>query len=313
MVLFIGIPSESPLQMAISSAERAGIPHLVADQRALHYGNMAIGFNKNKFIAKLQLQDNDYNLEKLSGVYFRMMDYQATPQIDPHSLKYIGEDNAKKSGLLHQQLMFWMDITKVRVLNPPMTMASNSSKPYQAQFIKEAGFKIPPTCITTELAAMQAFQQKHQPLIYKSVSAVRSIVKELKEGDEPMLKKIAYLPTQFQQKLVGTNIRVHVVGDVLFATKIDAEATDYRYARYENKTAELSAHKLPAKIEAACFRVSKQLGLTLCGIDLFLTVNNEYYCFEVNPSPGYSYFQNNTGQDISGAIARWLYYGTAKK
>ena len=159
---------------------------------------------------------------------------------------------------------------------------------------------------------MQQFQQQYKPQIFKSISSVRSIVREFTTADEKLLDKIQYLPTQFQQKLEGMNIRVHVVGDVLFATKIETEVTDYRYARRENKTASLTAYKLPKKIEECCFQLSKDLDLTLCGIDLFQTSENEYYCFEVNPSPGYSYFQHNTGQDISGAIAKWLYRGTAK-
>jgi hypothetical protein len=29
-------------------------------------------------------------------------------------------------------------------------------------------------------------------------------------------------------------------------------------------------------------------------------------CFEVNPSPGFSYYEGHTGQPISAAIARYL-------
>ncbi|MEO6313830.1 MAG: hypothetical protein ABIU63_10855 [Chitinophagaceae bacterium] len=308
----MGIPSESPLEMAILSAEKAGIPYLVLDQRALHHCNLAIGFVNNRFSATLQMNDTDYDLEKFSGIYFRTMDYLAMPHADPQSLRYIGADSVQKSGLLHQQLLYWMDITAVRILNAPWTMSSNISKPFQAQLIKEAGLKIPPTCITTDSGALRQFQQMYPALIYKSVSSVRSIVKELQPADEGILHKIQYLATQFQQKLTGTNIRVHVVGDVLFATRIESDVTDYRYAGRENKTAALTVFRLPKKIEKACFQLSESLGLTLCGIDLFLTDENEYYCFEVNPSPGYSYYQQHTGQDISGAIARWLYYGTAK-
>ncbi len=278
----------------------------------MQYCNLSIGFIKNRFFATLQLQEKDYDLEKFSGVYFRMMDYLSMPHTDPRSLRYMGPENVQKSGLLHQQLLHWMDMTAVRMLNPPWTMASNLSKPYQSQLIRDAGFSIPPTCITSGKAALEPFRQKHPALIYKSISSVRSIVKELQVKDEQLLNKLQYLPTQFQQKLTGTNIRVHVVGDALFATKVETGATDYRYARSENKAARLSAFRLPKKIEKNCFALSQRLGLTLCGIDLFLTTDNDYYCFEVNPSPGYSYFQDNTGQDISGAIAKWLYYGTAK-
>jgi glutathione synthase/RimK-type ligase-like ATP-grasp enzyme len=205
-----------------------------------------------------------------------------------------------------------MDITKVKVLNPPWTMGSNMSKPGQAQLIKETGLKIPPTCITNDEQFLQQFRQTHKLVIFKSISGIRSIVHELKATNEKMINKIKWLPTQFQQKLEGVNIRVHVVGDVLFATKIETEVTDYRYAQRENKTATPEAFELPKKIAQYCFALSKKLGLTLCGIDLFLTGKGEYYCFEVNPSPGYSYFQSNTGQNISGAIVNWLCYGTAK-
>jgi glutathione synthase/RimK-type ligase-like ATP-grasp enzyme len=44
----------------------------------------------------------------------------------------------------------------------------------------------------------------------------------------------------------------------------------------------------------------------LCGIDLKRSPDQEYFCFEVNPSPGYSYYQSNTGQDIASAIVRYL-------
>lgn len=312
MVLFIGIPTEPPLQMAISAAESRSIPFVVLDQRTMHAANLSIGFLKNKFFARLQLHGEDYDLEKFSGVYFRMMDYLAMPHTDSRSLQYMGADNVQKSGLLHQQLLYWMDMTELRLLNPPFTMGSNMSKPYQSQLIKEAGFKIPPTCITSRKETLQPFRKQYQSLIYKSISSVRSIVKELQPKDEPMLEKLQYLPTQFQQKLTGTNIRVHVVGDAIFPTKIETGVTDYRYARRENSTARLSACKLPAKIEKNCFALSARLGLTLCGIDLFLTDKGDYYCFEVNPSPGYSYFQDSTGQDIAGAIAKWLHSGTAK-
>ena len=150
MILFIGIPTEAPLEMAITSAEKARIPHVILDQRTMHHCNLAIGFTKNKFTATLQLHDKDYELEKFSGVYFRMMDYTAMPHSDPHSLQFMGADNLQKSGMLHQQLLYWMDITKVRILNAPWTMGSNMSKPYQAQHIKNAGLKIPPTCVTSD-------------------------------------------------------------------------------------------------------------------------------------------------------------------
>ncbi len=44
----------------------------------------------------------------------------------------------------------------------------------------------------------------------------------------------------------------------------------------------------------------------MAGIDLRLDPEGRWYCFEVNPSPGYSFFQEHTGQRIDRAIARLL-------
>ena len=51
-------------------------------------------------------------------------------------------------------------------------------------------------------------------------------------------------------------------------------------------------------------QLSQRLELPLCGIDLKCTPDGDYYCFEVNPSPAYSYYQENSGHDIASAIIR---------
>ena len=63
---------------------------------------------------------------------------------------------------------------------------------------------------------------------------------------------------------------------------------------------------LEPHLEAACIALSKALGLAFTGIGLRITPDGEVYCFEVNPSPAYSYYEANTGQPISTALARYL-------
>jgi glutathione synthase/RimK-type ligase-like ATP-grasp enzyme len=63
---------------------------------------------------------------------------------------------------------------------------------------------------------------------------------------------------------------------------------------------------LPYEIQERCVALSKTLDLPLCGIDLKLTPDDQYYCFEVNPSPAYTYYQEQTGQPIAEAIVRYL-------
>ena len=56
-------------------------------------------------------------------------------------------------------------------------------------------------------------------------------------------------------------------------------------------------------------RLAEGLGLAFAGIDLKITPDNRVYCFEVNPSPAFSYYEANTGQPIARAVAEYLAAG----
>mgnify|MGYP006184765043 CR=1 FL=1 len=62
---------------------------------------------------------------------------------------------------------------RARVVAP---MGSNSSKPFQAQLIRQYGFAVPETLITNNPEHVLAFRDKHKRIVYKSISGVRSIV-----------------------------------------------------------------------------------------------------------------------------------------
>jgi glutathione synthase/RimK-type ligase-like ATP-grasp enzyme len=72
------------------------------------------------------------------------------------------------------------------------------------------------------------------------------------------------------------------------------------------ETAELREVVLSDELTERCLRLSHSLGLEFAGIDLKVTPADEVYCFEVNPCPALSYYEANTGQPISAAVARHL-------
>ena len=67
---------------------------------------------------------------------------------------------------------------------------------------------------------------------------------------------------------------------------------------------------IPDNVAQGCIDLAAGLGLAFAGIDLKFAPEGEVYCFEVNPSPGYSYFEANSGQPIAQAVADYL-IGTA--
>lgn len=313
MILLTGIPSEPPLAMVLSSADKENIPYILFNQREAQHCDIVLENTRQPDGGIIRLQEQEYRLEELQGVYLRLMDHRHLPEADTGRHPEVHKDKTNKIAVFHELLTEWMEVASCRVMNRASDMGSNMSKPYQAQIIKRCGFKTPVTLISNEPDTVRDFQRKHKRVIYKSISSVRSIVVELDAVKLMNIDKLKHLPTQFQAYVPGNDIRVHVVGDVLFATEVLSEAVDYRYANRDGLDVNMKHVQLPLEVEAACYRLSKDLSLPLCGIDLRLTPENDYFCFEVNPSPGYSYYQGNTGQDISGGIARYLEYGTAIK
>ncbi|WP_029214767.1 ATP-grasp domain-containing protein [Kallotenue papyrolyticum] len=197
-----------------------------------------------------------------------------------------------------------LETLPVPVANRMTGSMSNHSKPYQALLIRDSGLGTPPTLITSDPEAARAFYEQHQgQVIFKSLSGVRSIVRRMHAGDLLRLHLVRDCPVQFQAYLPGDNIRVHTVGETVFATRIHSAAVDYRYARQQGATSEMQPTELPAEVAAACVRLAARLGLVIAGIDLKCTPDGAYYCFEINPSPGFAYYEQHTGQPISAALA----------
>jgi len=111
---------------------------------------------------------------------------------------------------------------------------------------------------------------------------------------------------QFQQRIAGDDLRVHVVADRIFATRITTPSIDYRYAASDGQSILMQPAELPGEIAQRCIELARGLGLLLAGIDLKETLEGEYFCFEANPSPGFLFFERATGQPISTALAYLL-------
>jgi hypothetical protein len=307
MILVCGIPSEAPMRMVLSRLEELGADFVFLNQREFAECHMWFEIEDGEVSGELRIGARCYDLRDFTAVYPRMMDDRCLPELEGEAADSQLRRHCRG---LHEALVRWMEISPARVINRSAPMASNSSKPYQAQLIREQGFRVPETLITNDPELVRAFRAQHGRVIYKSISAVRSIVQELGDKDEERLELIRWCPTQFQAFVEGVNLRVHTVGGEVFPTAIESDATDYRYAASQvGESAALREVVLSDELAAKCLRLSRALGLELAGIDLKITPEDEVYCFEVNPSPAFSYYEGNAGQPISAAVARALMQG----
>ena len=253
---------------------------------------------------ELRVNGAVWPLEEFTGVYTRLMDDRELPTLRAEPA---GSPRRLAARALHEALGDWCEVTDARVVNRDRAMASNGSKPFQAQLIERHGFRTPPTLVTNDPDAVCQFAAEHGEVVFKSISGQRSIVQRLGPSDVERLELIRWCPVQFQAYVEGVNVRVHTVGERVFATAVETDAVDYRYASHQGAPpARLTATELDDETARRCVELAADLGLPFAGVDLKLAPDGTTYCFEVNPSPAYSYYESNSGQPIAAALADYL-------
>ena len=291
MILVWGPPGDPPVERVIAALENrsADFVHLDdSDLRALQY-DVRLTARPSGWI---ELARRRVPLDALRGMYLR-------PRDPTH-----GAAAAASSALLAVAASL-----PAAVVNRPAAGASNLSKPFQLCLIAAAGFDVPETLVTTDPAAARRFLEAHGRLVYKSTSGVRSIVATLDGDQANRLDAVRTGPVQLQRWIDGLDVRVHVVGNQWFATAVDSEADDYRYAVRQGTEVAMASYEIGKALGDRLVALTRQMGLLVSGVDLRITREGTWYCLEVNPSPGFTFFQDGAGQPIAEAIADLLIRG----
>jgi glutathione synthase/RimK-type ligase-like ATP-grasp enzyme len=122
------------------------------------------------------------------------------------------------------------------------------------------------------------------------------------------LDAIASAPAIFQQRIVGADVRVTVVGDrVVSAVEVESEdGVDYRRgAAYRAGASVYRSHALPADVASMSLRAAALCGHVLSGID-WKAGKDGYVILEANSAPVYLDIEHKTGAPITEAVVAWL-------
>jgi RimK-like ATP-grasp domain len=306
MILLWGLPHERPIALVHAALHRLGFPVTFLDQRQVLRTAVELGVD-SMIDGMLRTPDETIDLNAVTAVYLRPYDWRSLPEIEQAGSRSPVWRHALE---VEDVLASWLELTPALVVNRLAAMSATNSKPDQASYIRTCGFAVPDTLITTDPTAAQEFWEKHGAVIYKSISGVRSIVSRLTTERARRFDDLVWCPTQFQQYIPGRDYRVHVVGHDVFACEIVSAADDYRYAASQGASVDIRTYDLPQEMADRCRRLAATMGLLVAGIDLRRTPDGQWYCFEINPSPAFSYYQGATNQPIDEAIAHLLGQGS---
>ena len=300
MILLWGLRADTPLAAVYDELKARGAPAIFVDQREISRTDVRLTVAAG-VSGSVRIGSEWACLDDVTAAYLRPYAFSRLPAIAAAGPESEPWRHAER---VDHALMCWVAATDALLINPFDAMEANCSKPYQLEQIRRLGWSVPETLITTDPKEATGFWHEHGDVIYKSVSGVRSRVSRLQTEHLDRFPRIACCPTQFQRYVAGVDHRVHVVGEELFACRLECDTDDYRYAGEGGL--QVHACTLPPDVQSHCFRTARALGLALAGMDLRCSPQGEWFCFEVNPSPAFTFYESRTAQPIAAALARLL-------
>jgi len=288
MIFLVGAPTDDPLRTVAEELSTLEEPFqffdpCLSDVHLIH--KWEPGREATIAIAREEL-----NLDSVSAAYLRP--YSSVPG-----------SPRRHAALL--TVLAWADTTKCAVLNRPEASVLNMSKPTQLRLIRECGFLTPRTLLTTTVEDVIDFRKEVGELIYKSVGSIRSIVRRLPHGFSDF-DNVSNCPTQFQEYIPGNDVRVHVLGTNVYPLLIRTDSDDYRYAQPNGEGVEMAPTVLPTDLEESVVSMVQRMGLVFAGVDLRQHQSGDWYCLEVNPSPGFTFYERLSGIRLAPVIATYL-------
>lgn len=188
-------------------------------------------------------------------------------------------------------------------MNHPLASRSAMWKGEQLQRAARMGFRVPPSLMTNDGDAVRRFRAAvGGEIIFKPLSSPALGADEVDAADrivpnlattmitdehDDMLDALRELPGFFQQCIRKRHeLRVTVIGERVFAARIDSQDDERTRTDYRDFSAEIdyTAEQLPAEIERRCRDFVHSYGLKFGAIDLIFTPDDDYVFLENNPA-----------------------------
>ena len=196
-------------------------------------------------------------------------------------------------------LAAWLEQSEGVVINRPGHAADNGSKPLHEAWLRRQGFAVPASLTSSSAERLSAFAAAG-PTIAKSVQGIRADTRAVAPEDF-----VGFVtgrgPVHLQRRIVGRDLRIHVVGDALHGEMIESDAVDYR-----TDVARFRGFPVPTDLADQLVRATRAAGLIFAGWDFKLDEQGRFWCLEANPMPGYDGYDTRANGAISHSLVERL-------
>ncbi len=259
--------------------------------------------------ARIEVKGRELRAQEITAVWFRR---PVSPQLRPG----LPADEAAWATREAAEALdgFWRTLD-TRWVSLPAAIRLADSKPLQLSDAVALGFDIPDTEITRSIHRVRALMERNRrgvickplrggrvrrtghSLLFTSIVTTDQIEGL---GDEPHLFQ-ALVPKRY-------DIRVTVIGDDIFSTRIESPGSDAAVDWRRNPPDSLRylPETLPDDIAERCRQLVNHYGLSFGAIDLARREDGGYTFFELNPNGQWAFIEQRTGQPLRACLADLL-------
>jgi ATP-grasp ribosomal peptide maturase len=259
----------------------------------------------------LRVGEREVELSEIASVYHRRpTPHRTHPRLnDSESAWTAREASAGFGGVLAALDRPWV--------NHPDRNRAAAHKPRQLVAAARAGLTVPESLVTNSAYTARAFVGAREGTVYKAMTGgpgttaalvrASALYTTLVASDEitPGVARTAHLFQEWVDK--AYEVRLTVVGQRLFATRIDAHGprarTDWR-SDYRNLS--YRAVETPEDVARAVRRLMSGFQLAYGALDFVVTPGGRWVFLELNPDGQWGWLQLATGQPIAAALADHL-------
>lgn len=248
------------------------------------------------------------NLTRVRSLYYRRPSGFVFPHLDEQTARFAARQARYGLGGVLASLP--------RYVNHPHRIGDAEFKPAGLATAVAAGFRVPPSLITSDPDAARAFVKTHGPVIYKPLSTplylvdgVTSTVRVEEVSVDQIDERVAGTAHLFQQRIHKVaDVQVTVIGDRVFCVRIDSGLLDWR-TDYSRLT--YTVVQPPKGIPEALHRYLGRCGLVFGAFDFAVDADGTWWFLECNPSGQWAWLEPETGLPLVAAKADLLEGQTA--
>ncbi|MEU0198571.1 MULTISPECIES: ATP-grasp ribosomal peptide maturase [unclassified Streptomyces] len=305
-VLVVTNLDDPTADVVISELHGRDVPVVRFDSGDLpHALSVAATITSNGVAGTLSTPSRSADLSGIRSLYYRRASGFTFPHLDQQDARFaIAQARYGLGGIL-------ASLPGCRYVNHPHRVGDAEFKPSGLAAAAAAGFRLPRTVITSDPDTARDFVEQYSPVIYKPLSAplyridgvsCTVAVAEVRADDiDEAVSGSAHL---FQQRVdKAADVRVTVIGDQVFAVRIDSDLLDWRtdYGRLRYSVAQP-----PPGVTEALHAYLAHFGLVFGAFDFAVDGQGQWWFLECNPSGQWYWLEPETGLPMLAAMADLL-------